>query len=240
MIEMDGSSRRPESHGRCLIAAYTYGQLGESEKADRRLLSRDRDGRSSCRTESRALLGRGVRHWHSQEFGASLKDFTAVAEMTGVSSSTKTDSLFCIPEAMIPIKSLDESVASLQRAFDEGDPEASGYGGTPRDALRKIFDRGHHSWAEFIERLIPIYAKYGALSSLSSGLTQSIEVLDGGEYSEPQLDLWNSSWQKFGADYEELSIALSSLNAAVQVIKTATTGHCSTCHWRSGSLFEHF
>ena len=30
---MDGSSRRPESHGRCLIAASPIGRLGESEKA---------------------------------------------------------------------------------------------------------------------------------------------------------------------------------------------------------------
>jgi len=201
---------------------YTYGQLGESEKAIADYSAVIEMEEAPADQKARALVNRGVRYWHSRQFGASLDDYTAVAEMSGVSPAVKTDALFCIPEAMIPIKSLDESVASLQRAFDEGDPEASDYGGTPRNVLRMILDRGHPSWAEFVERLIPIYAKYGALNSLSSGLTQSIEVLDGGEYSELQLDLWNSSWQQFGAEHEELSIALSSLDAAVEVIKTGS------------------
>ena len=200
----------------------TYGRLDESHKAIADYSAVIEMEEAPADEKAMALLNRGASYWHSRQFEASLNDYTAVAEMSGVSSSIRTGSLFWIPEAMIPIKSLDESVASLERAFCEGDPEASDYGGTPRDVLRMVLDQGHPSWAEFAERLIPIYAKYGALDSLGTGLTQTIEVLDGGEYSELQLDLWNSSWQRFGADLEELSIALASLSAAVQVIKTGS------------------
>jgi len=83
-----------------------------------------------------------------------------------------------------------------------------------------VMGREPHSWADFIEALVPIYAQYGALSTLSSGLTESIAALDSGGHSDTQLDLWNSNWQRCGAEHEELSIGLSALNAAVQVIKT--------------------
>ena len=198
----------------------TYGEIGESEKAIADCSAVIKMEEAPAESKARALVGRGDRYWHSQQFAPSLNDFMVVASMTGVSSSTRTNALFRIPEAMIPIKPLDESLESIQRAFAEGDPEASGYGGTPRHILRMIIGREHHSWAEFVERLIPIYAEYGAISTLSSGLTQSTGTLDAGGYSESQLDLWNSSWQEFGAKHDELSIALSALDAAVQVIKT--------------------
>ena len=41
-----------------------------------------------------------------------------------------------------------------------------------------------------------------------------------GGFSETQLDLWNSAWQRFSAEYDELSIPLEALAASVQVIKT--------------------
>jgi len=112
------------------------------------------------------------------------------------------------------------SVESIRRAFAEGDTETSEYGGAPRDILRMVMGREPDSWAEFIEAFVPIYAQHGALSTLASGLSESIAALDSGGYSDSQLDLWNSNWQRCGAQHDELSIALSSLNAAVQVIKT--------------------
>ena len=198
----------------------TYGQLGESEKAIADYSAVIEMDEAPVDQRAMALVNRGVQYWHSQQFESSLNDFTAVAGMTGVSSSTKTNALFCMPEAMIPIRPPNESVESIQRAFDEGDAETSDYGGTPGDILRRIIGREHHSWPEFVERLIPVYAEYGALSSLGSGLTESIAALDAGGYSESQLDLWNSIWQKFGAKHDELSISLSALDAAVRVIKT--------------------
>lgn len=121
---------------------------------------------------------------------------------------------------MIPIKPFNESVESVRRAFAEGDPETSQYGGTPRDIPRMVMGREPDSWAEFVEALVPIYAQYGAISTLASGLTESIAALDSGGYSDSQIDLWNSSWQRCGAEHDELSIALSAIDAAVQVIKT--------------------
>jgi tetratricopeptide (TPR) repeat protein len=198
----------------------TYSQLGESEKAIADYSAVIEMEEAPVDERAGAQLIRGARYWHTQRFGPSLNDFTAVAEMTGVSSSTMTAALFRIPEAMIPIKSVNESVESIRRAFAEGDPETNDYGGTPRDILRMVMGREPRSWAEFIEALVPIYAQYEALSTLASGLTESIAALDSGGYSDSQLDLWNSSWQRCGAEHDELSIALSALNAAVQVIKT--------------------
>lgn len=169
-----------------------------------------------------AMVHRGMFYWFSSEFEAALSDYTAVVEFTGISSTWKTNALFCIPVAMIPIRSLDEVVESLKRAFIQGELETRGYSGFERDILRMIMGREHFSWPGYIEAIVPIYAKYGALNSLGSGLTQSIETLDTGGYSEAQIDLWNSSWKRFGAEYEELSIVLSSLYAAVQVIKTGS------------------
>ena len=84
-----------------------------------------------------------------------------------------------------------------------------------------IIGRERSSWPGFVEKLVPVYAQRDALSSLGSGLTESIEVLDAGGFSETQLDLWNSTWQRFSTEYDELSIPLAALDAAVRVIKTS-------------------
>jgi hypothetical protein len=47
-------------------------------------------------------------------------------------------------------------------------------------------------------------------------------VLDSHDYSESQLDLWNAAWARAGEDFDELSIPLAALEAAVQVIKTGS------------------
>jgi hypothetical protein len=224
--ELEGESGISANNARRLVYTKTVMQTGnafhhgESEKeiADYSAVIEMKE--ASVDQRAMALVNRGIASWQSEQFEISLNDFTAVTEMNDVSSSTRTIALFYIPEAMIPIKSLPESVESLRRAFVEGDPETRGYGGTPRDILRMIIGREPHSWAGFVEALVPIYAEYGALSTLGSGLTQSITALDSSEYSESQLDWWNSSWQRFGAEFDELSIALSALNAAIQVIKS--------------------
>jgi tetratricopeptide (TPR) repeat protein len=167
-----------------------------------------------------ALLIRGDQYWRLQQFELSANDYEAAATVTGASSAVNTAALFCVPEALVPIKPVDQSIQSLVQAFERGGREESSYGGTPKDILRMILLREHQSWPEFIEKLTPIYAEYGALDKLGSGLTESIAALDEGDYSKSQLDLWNSSWQEFGREHEELSIPLDALEAAVQVIKT--------------------
>ncbi len=109
---------------------------------------------------------------------------------------------------------------SLQRELQDSDPDTSDYGGDPKAIIEKVLRREHQSWPAFIEKLISVYAQYGKLDSLGSGLAESIAALDKGGNSEDQLDLWNSSWQKFGRKHEELSIPIAALNAAIQAIKS--------------------
>ncbi len=199
---------------------YVYDQLNESDKAiaDYTVVIEMEEGPIDWKAW--ALANRGIHYRNLLQFDLSLDDVMAIIEMADVSSSIRTVAFFNIPVTMIAIRSLDESIGSIQRAFAEGDAGTAYYGGTPRYILQMILSREHHSWPEYIEKLIPVYAEYEALDSLGSGLMESIIYLDSGSYSELQLDTWDSAWQKFGVEHDELSISLSALTAAVQVIRT--------------------
>jgi len=198
----------------------TYSQLGDSEKAIADYSAVIEMAEAPVDVRAHAMNQRGNAYWQASQFDLAENEFTSVSNMTGVSSSNRTDALFCIPEAMIPTKPMHESIAALKRAFDEGDSTTTGYGGAPRDILKVVLGREPGSWPEFVKQLVPIYAQYGALDRLGSGLTESIAVLDAGGFSESQLDVWNAAWQKFGAEYEEFSIPLAALDGSIQVIKT--------------------
>jgi DNA-binding transcriptional ArsR family regulator len=90
----------------------------------------------------------------------------------------------------------------------------------PNDLLKMVLGREPSAWPELVKQLVPIYAQYGALDRLGSGLTESIAVLDAGGYSESQLDVWHAAWRKYGEKHEELSIPLAALGNSIQVIKT--------------------
>jgi hypothetical protein len=197
-----------------------YGELGDSKKAIVDYSTVVEMAGASVEQKADAMNLRGVRNRRLRQFEQSVNDFTTVADMPGVSPYIRTYALFCLPEVMIPIRPLDESVASIQNAFEKGYPEANSYGGSPGDIIRMVLLREHHAWPKFIERFIPIYEKFGALNSLGSGLMKSIAFLDVEGHSKQQLDFWISSWKKFGVTHDELSISLSALNAAVQVITT--------------------
>ncbi|MCH7728805.1 MAG: tetratricopeptide repeat protein [Planctomycetes bacterium] len=219
VIEM--SETPVEGKARGLInRGFTYGQLGETEKEISDYSAVIEMTEAPVDQKATALVSRGLTYGQLGESEKAIADYSAVIKMTGVSSSIKTNALFSAPEAMIPIKPVNEAIAGIQRAFEEGDSEVSEYGGSPSEILKMILGRQHSSWSEFVEKLVPIYAQYNALTSLGSGITESITVLDAGGFSESQLDLWNSAWQKFGAENDELSIPLAALDASVEVIKT--------------------
>jgi tetratricopeptide (TPR) repeat protein len=203
-----------------VIRGVTYGQLGDSAKAmaDFSAVIEMTDAPVDLKVDAMNL--RGSLYRYSNQFDLALNEFAFVSNMAGASSSNKTKALFRIPLAMIPAKPTDESIAALQRAFDKGDSTTDEYGGSPRDILIEVLGREHAAWPEFVAKLIPIYARYRWLSPLGSGLTESIAVLDAGGFSESQLDLWNAAWSEFGAEYDELSIPLAALDAAIQVIKS--------------------
>ncbi len=218
-IEMNGAP--PLVKAKALATrGSTYGELDESERAIDDWAAVVEMEEADVWQKAEAMLLRGGGYWRLQEFELAVEDFKTVADMSEVSSYARTYALFALPEATIPTRSVNESVESIEQAFEDGDPETDPFGGDPSGILQMILRREHPSWPEFIERLVPVYAEYRALESLGSGLTESIAFLDGGGYSQTQLDLWNDSWQKAGGEYDDLTIPLAALDAAIQVIKS--------------------
>ena len=210
-----------EMKARALLArGLTYGAIRDLRRAMADLVAVVELENAPARHKATALVAQGHINSAIGNFEDVVADFSAVIRMPEASPATRTCALFCLPEATIPIKSLSESIASIRRAFEDGDPETREYGGDPSAVLNMVLRREHQSWPEFIQELISVYADYKALDKLGSGLTESIAALDDGDYSEAQLDLWNSSWQEFGSKHEELEIPLKALNAAIEAIKT--------------------
>lgn len=169
---------------------------------------------------AKARNNRGYLYWQAAQFDAALDDFRLVSEMRDVGSAIRNRALFCIPLALLPRATVDASLEAIERAFVEGDPTTSEYGGTSADILTMVLRREPGSWPDCVEKLIAVYARHDALNLLGSGLTESIAVLDTSDFSASQLELWNAAWARAGEDRDELSIPLAALDAAVQVIKT--------------------
>ncbi|MEZ6122142.1 MAG: winged helix-turn-helix transcriptional regulator [Planctomycetaceae bacterium] len=167
-----------------------------------------------------ALGNRGVAYWQKKEWRLSLSDFAKVLALTGVSRDVQTRAMFLIPEPMIAIDTRENVVEALRKAFETGDKESKSYGGTPHDLLYMILNRGPSEWGDYVADVAPLYIRYGQADKLGQGITQSIQYLDEGGFSETQLDLWNDAWQKAGRDCEDLQIPLACLDAAVDVMKS--------------------
>jgi DNA polymerase III delta prime subunit len=167
-----------------------------------------------------AVPSRGVTKWRAEEFEESMANFEAVLALDGASTEQHTEALFAVVEPMIEICGRAEIVQSLQRAFEEGDRQSNGFGGTPHDLLWMVLRRSPVEWPHYISEIAPFYIKYGVAEKLGQGVTKSIQYLDEGGFSESQIDVWNSAWQEVGADCDDLQIPLRCLDAAVDVIKS--------------------
>ena len=170
--------------------------------------------------KAEALVNRGVTQWQLGQYGPSQRSFEAVLVIPELSSRLRTTALFAAPEPMIATANRDQVIVALETAFRTGERTSEDYGGTPRDLLAMVLRRGHQEWESYIAALVPLYVNNGAGAKLGQGLTQTIEMLDAGGYSESQLDAWNVAWRKSGEECEELEIPLQSLDAAVEAIKT--------------------
>ena len=169
-----------------------------------------------------ALDSRGTTHWEREDYERSRADYIALIGNTDFPATARRRAAFFLPEAMIPLASRTDAMAALSRAFDEGDPAAEYYGGTPHDVLKVVLRKGHREWADYVSDLVPIYQSHGAGAKLGNGLTRAIAFLDEGDFSPTQLDAWNDAWQEAGRGIDELEIALRSLDCAVRAIKTGS------------------
>ena len=200
----------------------TYGLQGRIEQAlaDSNAVIDMPDAPAEAR--AMALSHRGTAYWGGEDYERSRADYTALVENTDFPTTARRKAAFFLPEAMIPLASRTDAMAALSRAFEEGDPAAEYYGGTPHDVLKVVLRKGHREWADYVSELVPIYQKHGASATLGNGLTRAIAFLDEGDFSPTQLDAWNDAWQKAGRGVEELEIPLRSLDCAVRAIKTGS------------------
>ncbi len=170
--------------------------------------------------KAKALVNRGVWNWREKRFTASIADFEAALAIPSITLAIRTVALFAVVEPMLEYCRLDEIKKALTRAFDEGDPHANEYGGTPHDLLSMVLRRSPTEWANYISEIVPLYIQHGVAEKLGQGVTRSIQHLDEGGFSKSQIDTWNSAWQQAGEGCENLEIPLRCLDAAVEVMKS--------------------
>lgn len=198
----------------------TYSQLGDTQSAiaDNTTLLQMPDAPADQKIN--ALLNRGVVHWKRKNWIASIADFKAALALPEILPEDRTKVLFALPEPMVAIEPLQRVVAALTTAFEEGDKSLEAYGGTPGDLLSMILQRGPSEWVGYADAIAPLYIQHGVAEKLGRGITQSIKILDEGDFSATQLDLWYQAWQGFGKESDELLIPLQCLRAAVEVLKS--------------------
>jgi hypothetical protein len=165
-----------------------------------------------------AFFSRGVQHWLNGQFQESVSDFEAVLAIPSVSPEIRTEAIFAVVYPMVHSCSPDEIGRTLARAFEDGDAETAGYGGSPDDLLLMVLRRSPAEWENYISIIAPLYVEYGVAEKLGQGVTKSIQHLDEGGFSESQINTWNLAWQQAGEGCADLEIPLRCLDAAVEVM----------------------
>jgi hypothetical protein len=166
------------------------------------------------------LFARAVANRRTKRFKESFADFEAFIAIPSISLSQRTEGLFAIVELMIDHYSLEDLKTALARAFDEGDPQTSEYGGTPHDLLWMVLRRSPAQWANYNSMIASMYIEYGCADKLGQGITKSIQHLDQGGFSKSQIESWNAAWQQAGQGCDALEIPLRCLDAAVEVMNS--------------------
>lgn len=170
--------------------------------------------------KAKALVARGFFSWGDEEWQASLNDFEEALSIPEVTSESRTISLFALSVPMVALRSQQDVLAALTTAFEDGDRESQEFGGTPNDLLAMILKKGPSEWADYVAAITPLYVQHCVAEKLGQGITQSIQYLDEGGFSDSQRDTWNDAWQIAGKDCDDLQIPLECLDAAVDVMKS--------------------
>jgi DNA polymerase III delta prime subunit len=170
--------------------------------------------------KAKALVARGFFSWGDEEWQASLNDFEEALSIPEVTSESRTISLFALSVPMVALRSQQDVLAALTTAFEDGDRESQEFGGTPNDLLAMILKKGPSEWADYVAAITPLYVQHRVAEKLGQGITQSIQYLDEGGFSDSQRGIWNDAWQIAGKDCDDLQIPLECLDAAVDVMKS--------------------
>jgi tetratricopeptide (TPR) repeat protein len=199
---------------------FMYGQQGDIERAlsDYSAVIAMTD--APVELKASTLLARAVANRRTEHFKESEADFEAVLAIPSIPADKRTYALFAIVEPMINHCSLEDVKTALARAFVEGSPETSEYGGTPHDLLWMVLGRSPAQWANYISVIASMYIEHGCADKLGQGITKSIQHLDEGGFSKSQIESWNAAWQQAGQGCDALEIPLRCLDAAVEVMNS--------------------
>ncbi len=197
----------------------TYSQQGEPELAiaDYSALIQMPDALPDQRAASYNNVG--ATQWRDGQYQQSEDSFRASLNMEGVSPPIRTGSLFAMPEPMVALHGMPDVIAALHEAFVTGDRNCDAYGGTPGDLLGMILRRGQSEWKNYAIALVPLFEQHGVAEKLGKGIVESIGKFDGGDYSNTQLNSWNSAWQEAGQKCSNLELPLRCLAAATEVLR---------------------
>jgi DNA-binding transcriptional ArsR family regulator len=169
-------------------------------------------------------LQRGMAYWQAGNWQDSLTEFATAASSEGHDADVRTQALFAVPLAAIALRSGDDLMISLKNAFSLGDRQSDAYGGFSFELLSMLLKRGPSEWAVDVSRIAPLYLQAGVADKLGQSLTRTIRLLDEGDFSASQLELWYRAWLLVATDCEDLQIPLACLKAAVEILKADTPG----------------
>ena len=198
----------------------TYGQQGDVKRELSDYSTVVEMSEATVDQRAWALINRGIANWRTRHFKESEADFEAVLAIPSISPSQRTEGLFTIVEPMIDHCSLEDVKKALSRAFVEGSPETSEYGGAPHDLLWMVLGRSPAQWANYVSVIASMYIEHGCADKLGQGITKSIQHLDEGGFSKSQIESWNAAWQQAGQGCDALEIPLRCLDAAVEVMNS--------------------
>ena len=198
----------------------TYGQQGDVDHSLSDYSAAIAMTTAPVDQRARALFNRGIANWNNKRFLESESDFEAVLAIPSIPADLRTAALFTTVEPMIDHCSLEDVKTALARAFDEGAPETSKYGGAPHDLLWMVLGRSPAQWANYISMIASMYIEYGCADKLGQGITKSIQHLDQGGFSKSQIESWNAAWQQAGQGSDALEIPLRCLDVAVDVMNS--------------------
>lgn len=167
---------------------------------------------------------RGIAYWQAGNWQESLTEFVTAGSTECHDTDRRTQTLFAIPLATVALRSGDDLLISLKNAFRLGDRHSHAYGGFSFELLSMLLKRGPSEWAVDVSRIAPLYIQAGVADKLGQSLTRSIQLLDEGDFSASQLELWYQAWLKVAKGCEDLQIPLACLKTAVDILKADTPG----------------
>lgn len=194
--------------------AIEYIRLGQNSNAIEDYLAILNMEEISKVTKAQALVGLGITYRLNEEYNKEIDCYSKALKTDCIPVGNRTSILFRFASLTWTHQSLPEAKIALINAFEKGDKEDPHYGSNTSEIITTIATQQSDSWASTIEWLIPLYTKHQCLDKLSAAITQSISKLATIDFHPQLIEKWNLIWQQQGADIEELTIALQSLDAA--------------------------